>query len=285
MLNYKQIKYLADYEEYLVNKNKRNSETVDFGYWGITALDSRIVSGTYEEEDCENIEGNEYCQYITQGMTDEQKNYYKFQKLSNDVLYGLNKTSYYELLLDVLNEYTQMQVKCDEKITKILEYIKTKLSKENERLKKFGKVEYDNMFDVCLYFCILLSNIITSSIEKENLVKFYTAEYDYENVKKKLLRHEPKIVDWTKEQKPKEFPREPFWKSLLLSAPEAGKMFYREAEKYNPKLYIVEGLYRIGKKAVLTVEDEYKHLCFLRIAYLKNALYATQLKIRVMEEL
>lgn len=161
----KDIKYLQEYEKYVL----------------------RNFNPDWDQEDLVEFNENEeaeYCAYNQKRMTLKLSNGY--YKIAANTLQVMQMKSYQELTIAILKEYAIVNVKADESVNRIIDYIKSTLKKEEEKLKEKGEIDYDNIFQVCTYLNLLYSNIILSIMKKDKLVKLYTYTEDYEHLLLKL---------------------------------------------------------------------------------------------------
>ena len=171
MVEIKKLKYLVEYQKYKL-------ENTSYIYAENESRDSRIT---------------EYCAYNASKLTGEYNSPVAFDALK---IWGMS--SYYELTIEVLKEYTKFKINGDEDIDKIINYIKDNLDKEEKRLKEEKKVDYENIFQICTYVELIFSNVLLSIMQKEKKVTLstYTLEYEtlLKDVQKEKIFYENEVM-------------------------------------------------------------------------------------------
>lgn len=132
----------------------------------------------------------EYCGYNQRKMNLKlDSNYFKVAYMA---LQATGAKNYYELTVIVLKEFAVLNIRGDDKINQIVNFIKDNLDKEEKKLKRTGKIDYENIFQICTYLNLLLSNIILSAANSEKVVKFYTFTLGYETDLLKIKKEKSK---------------------------------------------------------------------------------------------
>ena len=172
MVEIKDIKYLAEYQKYKLEN----------------------ISCIYAKHESHSSRITEYCAYNASKLTGEYNSPVAFDALK---IWGMS--SYYELTIEVLKEYTKFKkVKGDENINKIINYITDNLDKEEERLKQEKKVDYEKIFQICTYSELIFSNILQSIMQKKKIVTLSTYTLDYEtlleDIRKEKIFYENEVI-------------------------------------------------------------------------------------------
>lgn len=171
MVEIKDIKYLVEYQKYKLEN----------------------MPYIYAEHESQGSKITEYCAYNASKLTGKYNSPVAFDALK---MWEMN--SYYELTIEVLKEYTKFKIKGDKDIDRIINYIKENLKNEEERLKQEKRVDYENIFQICTYSELILSNTLQSIIQGEKGVKLCTYTLDYEelleNVQKKNEIYENEVA-------------------------------------------------------------------------------------------